>query len=261
MQSPPLARFLHSLGKVQHHLHTAVVGLSAVEKRIATKPEDLDITWKAHDVVGSAREARRFLLRATLVYVAEELKEYATHMLKYRALADSSVTIPQNRVDRISALARPDEVNPSYLTVAPLIVSHWRNRIVHRNSGARLTATEHERLVTQSEAARDCYKGIDVAQLLEDFKNDQPTLKDVTVLLAMSLNFVRHIDSTLLQPANSIEVRQWLKAEELLDNVLKLEKEATNGGHPQPRARAMQYLLTKAPSLAEVYFAHGAGIP
>jgi hypothetical protein len=79
--SPPFNRFLHALGRVQHHLHTVVVGLSAVEKGIATKPDDLDITWSAHDIVGSAREARRFVLRATLVFVAEELTEYAMKAL------------------------------------------------------------------------------------------------------------------------------------------------------------------------------------
>lgn len=193
MESPPLARFLHSLGKVQHHLHTVVVGLSAVEKGIATKPDDLDITWKAHDIVGSAREARRFLLRATLIFVAEELNEYATHILQYRAHAADGLALPEPRAERISALAQPHEIDPTFLTVAPLIVCHWRNRIVHRNSNARLTAAEGQRLVAQSESARDSYKGIDVQRLLHDFEEDHPTLKDVTVLLAMSVRFVRQV--------------------------------------------------------------------
>jgi hypothetical protein len=218
MASPPLARFLRSLGKVQHHLHTVVVGLSAVEKGIATKPEDLDIAWKAHDTTGSAREARRFLLRSTLIFVAEELNEYATHILTYRALATGGPTLPEHRVQRILALAQPDDVDPTFLTVAPLIVCHWRNRIVHRNSSARLTVAERQRLLAQSEFARASYKEVDVARLLRDFEGDQPTLKDVTVLLAMSVRFVRQVDSMLSQPASSTNVRQWLEAEALCVN-------------------------------------------
>jgi hypothetical protein len=258
MESPPLARFLQSLGKVQHHLHTIVVGLSSVERGIATKPDDLDIAWKAHDPVGSAREARRFLLRAVLIFAAEEIQVYATHLLTYRGLAIDDYRLPKNRVDRIRALAKPHEVNPNYLTVAPLIVANWRNRIVHRDSTAHLTAEEQERLLAKSESVRDSYKGIDVLRLLQDFESNKPTLKNVTVLVAMSTRFVKQIDTALPELATSRDVRRWLEAEGLLGDVLKLEKEATNGGHPNPRGRAKRYLLTRAPSLAEVYHTHGA---
>lgn len=261
MESPPLDRFLHALGKVQHHLHTMVVGLAAVEKGIATKPDDLDITWRACDPVGSAREARRFLLRATLIFVAEELKEYATRVLRYRDLLTGRDTLPQDRADRIRALAKPDAVNPTYLGVAPLIVSHWRNRIIHRDSNAKLTSAEKQLLRAHSEPARSSFKGVDVGRLLDDFEADRPTLKDVTVLLAMSIKFVRQVDSTLPQANTSEQVRLWLEAENLLADVLRIEKESATGGHPDPRRRAKQYLLTKAPCLAEPYYLHGIGRP
>jgi hypothetical protein len=258
MESPPLARFLHSLGKVQHHLHTIVVGLSSVESGIATKPDDLDITWKANDLIGSAREARRFLLKAALIFVAEEIQAYATDVLEYQGLEIDDYKLPETQVDRIRALAKPNDVKPNYLTVASLIVANWRNRIVHRDSTAHLTAAEQDCLLAKSESIRDSYKGIDVLRLLQDFESNKPTLKDVTVLVAMSIRFVRHIDASLPELATSRDVRRWLEAEGLLGDVLKLEKEATNGGHPNPRGRAKQYLLTRAPSLAEAYHTHGA---
>jgi hypothetical protein len=258
MESPPLSRFLHSLGKVQHHLHTIVVGLSAVEKGTATKPDNLDVTWTANDVIGSAREARRFLLKSTLIFVAEELQEYAIRILRYRCPSHSA--LPDSRVERIKALVKPTELDPSYLTVAPIIVSHWRNRIVHRDSRVRLTVEEKERLISRGDSIRDNYKGIDVARFLQDFEFDKPTLKDVTVLIAMCVKFVRYVDSSLPQPLTSREVRRWLEAEELLNDVLKLEKQATNGGDPNQRGRAKQYLITKAPVLAEAYYIHGVGV-
>ena len=257
MDSPPLARFLRSLGKVQHHLHTIVVGLSAVEKKIATKPDNLDIAWKAHDTVGSAREARRFLLRATLIFIAEELGTYATHVMTYETPAIDTDALPEARADRIRALAESGGVNQRYLTVAALLVTHWRNRIVHRDSHVQLTRSERQCLLTESESIRSKYKGIDVSRLLQDFESDTPTLKDVTVLLAMSVTFVRQIDSRLT-PTTSGDVRRWLEAEELLNDVLKFEKQSRNDGHSDPRRRARQYLLTKAPSLAEAYYKYGS---
>jgi hypothetical protein len=256
MGSPPLARFTRSLGRVQHHLHTIVVGLSAVEKGIATKPDDLEITWQAHDVVGSARESRRFLLRATLIFAAEELKSYTTNVLRYRICAVDDRDLPESLAERIRASA--ESVDPSYLTLAPLLVSHWRNRIVHHDSRSQLTSAERQYLLSKAEHIREFYKNIDVARLLEDFESDRPTLKEVTVLLAMCIRFVRQVDSGLPQVATWNDVRRWLTAEGLLADVLRLEKEAKNGGHHEPRGRAKQYLVTKAPSLAEAYYRYGA---
>lgn len=256
MESPPLARFLRALGKVQHHLHTIVIGLSAVERGIATKPDDLDITWKANDPTGSAREARRFLLRASLIFAAEELNAYSASVLRYQSPDNE---LPGGRADRIRTLDGFEQVEPRYLRVAPLIVSHWRNRIVHRVSRATLTTAEKELLLEQKEAVHDAFKGIDVARLLQDYENDTPTLKDVTVLLAMSIHFVRQIDGRFPTPNDSEQVRRWLDAENLLTEVLRLEKQAANGGNPDPRKRVNQYLLTHAPVLAEAYRTWGAG--
>jgi hypothetical protein len=257
MESPPLARFLRSLGRVQHHVHTVVVGLSAVEVGAALKPDDLDIAWRAQDPIGSAREARRFVLRATLIFLAEELNEYAIQVLKYRSLA-SAVSVPEDRAERIRSLSRGDEVDPSYLSIAALLVSHWRNRIVHRSSRAHLLRSERDRMLTARDAIREAYKGIDVTRLLEDFETDQPTLKDVTVLLAMSIKFLRLVDSTLPSPETGEGVRLWLETEGILGEVLKLEKEAEKGGNRDPRGRARQYLVTKSPTLAQPYYIHGA---
>jgi hypothetical protein len=254
MESPPLTKFLHALGKVQHYLHTMVIGLSAVERGTATRPDDLDITWKANDLTGSAREARRFLLRATLIFAAEELNAYTTSVLRYQ---NSSNELPKDRASRIRALDGFDQIDPKHLTVAPLIVTHWRNRIVHRESRADLTAAEKKLLLEDKDAVREAFKGIDVARLLQDFGKDTPTLKDVTVLLAMSIRFVRQIDVKLSPPRDSEQVTRWLGAENLLMEVLRMEKEATNSANPDPRKRARQYLLTHAPTLAEPYYAWG----
>jgi len=256
MQTPSLTKFLHSLGKVQHHLHTVVVGLSAVEKGIASKPADLDITWRANDLVGSAREARSFFLRTTLIFASEELKEYATNILKYQKPEDA---LPEGGADRIRALYGFEQIEPDYLSIAPLIILHWRNRIVHRTSNANLTKAERNVLIDNKDALHDAFKHVDVLRLLQDFDKDLPTLKDVTVLLAMSINFVRQIDSGFSVPTSAEEVKRWLVAESLLADVSRIEKEAANGGNPDPRKRAKQFLMTKASSLADPYYAFGIG--
>jgi hypothetical protein len=233
-----------------------VVGLSAVEKGIATKPANLDITWRANDLVGSAREARSFILRTTLIFVSEELKEYATNILKYQKPNDA---LPTGGANRIRALSGFEQIEPDYLPIAPLIILHWRNRIVHPASNANLAKAERTVLLDNENAMYDAFKHIDVSRLLQDFDKGLPTLKDVTVLLAMSINFVRQIDSRFSVPANAEEVKRWLVAENLLEDVSRMEKEAAKGGNPDPRKRAKQFLMTKASSLADPYYTFGVG--
>jgi len=47
----------------------------------------------------------------------------------------------------------------------------------------------------------------------------------------------------------------------LLETVVRLEKESKNGGSPDPRARAKQYLITEAPTLADPYYEYGLSDP
>jgi len=117
---------------------------------------------------------------------------------------------------------------------------------------------EERRLLGNGQLIHDTYKRIDVIKLLQDFESNSPTLKEVTVLLAMSINFVRQIDSTLPHPASAADVRRWLKVENHLNHILELEEASTSGGHKDPRKRGKNYLITKSPRLADVYFRLGA---
>lgn len=249
MDSPPLRNFLASLGRVQHHVHTAVVGLAAVESGDARKPDDLDIAWNARDPKGSSREARRFILRSTLVMLAEELSEYAKGVLRFRGQP-----IPAERAERLDALGR---VAPEYLLVAAVLVSHWRNRIIHRSSKAELAKPQRQSLFNNAETIARDFKNLDVGKLLADFENDQPTLKDVTVLLAMSIRFARAVDTSLAPPDSPAAVKQWLVALDLFKDVERYESQATKGGSQDPRAKGRQFLLTRAPTLAAPYYQHG----
>ena len=251
MESPPLRRCLRSLGRVQHHLHTIVVGLEGVEEGVAKKSDELNISWNPSDLIGSSREARQFALRATLVLVAEELNEYSSNILKHRG-----VLVPHERSDRLRGLG---DVEPSYLQLAPLLISHWRNRIIHRRSRAQLTAEERKSLLDQSEAIFQSFQHLDAKDLLDHFEKNQPKLKEVTTLLAMSIRFVRIIDARLPELDNAADVRRWLESEDLLNEVSTLEKESRNSGSLDPRGRAKQYLLTMAPSLADSYYRFGVG--
>ena len=83
MQTPALRQFLDEVGKVVHHLNSIAVGLSAVERGLATKPMELDISWHPADLIASGRQARSFALRSTIVMVSELLGEYIAQVASF----------------------------------------------------------------------------------------------------------------------------------------------------------------------------------
>lgn len=257
MKSPALLRFLSSFGRVQHHLHTAIVALSTLERDKPIKPDDLDISWAPKDIQGSVREARRFLLRSTLVFAGDELAEYAEAHLLYRRFNNDS--IPESVADRLRLLSKGVTFDPPVLLAAVVLIRQWRNTTVHKGSLTRLYDVERKGFLEQAEIVRTKFKNIDVTKLLQDCESDQPTLKDVTVLIAMAIRFVSQVDACLPPPKTSEEVAHWLQVEKLLDEVLRMEKQRVNGGSTDPREPGRQLLRTKAPSLADAYYEIGAG--
>ncbi len=81
MKTPAYKPFINEVGKTVHHLNTIAVGLSGVEAGSCVKPEGLDISWNPSSLKDSSRDARLFTLKATIVFVAEELCTYESKII------------------------------------------------------------------------------------------------------------------------------------------------------------------------------------
>lgn len=243
--------FLKQVGKVVHYLNTIVVGLSAVESGNVNKPDAIDISWHPADVVASSRQARAFVMRSTLVTVAEELSNYVSSIILL--LACLGITCQgDSRSDKLDALRTYFSLKEDHLFLGPLLVIHWRNRIVHANSKANLTKSQRTILIEESPLVKDKYKNLDPILLLEHFDKNTPTLKDVSSLVAMTMNFVRSIDQAIPTPTSKSDVMKWIKhlgLERELDRVKRVSK---NKGKVKQGVEV--FFDTHCPSLKEVYF-------
>ncbi len=106
----------------------------------STRPSGLDIRWEPADAQASARRARAFAMRATLVHVAEVLSAYVKDSLK--SPAGPGLVAERDRADRLVALLQHRAVPKDHIYLGALLVIHWRNRIVHRDSKAGLSRPE-----------------------------------------------------------------------------------------------------------------------
>ncbi len=256
MQTPEFRQFLDEVGKVVHHLNTIVVGLAAVETGLATKPDSLDVSWSPADPRSSGRQARAFTLRATLVMVAEELGAFVEGTASSPACPGLQYPPKADRAVKLTAIKDFLSIEEDHLFLGPLLLVHWRNRIIHRASKANLSKAQRAKLVSESALVKEKYKNLDPNLLLEHFDKSTPTLKDVSSLVAMTINFVKCIQSKVIAPNSRESVLQWIAHFGLAEELDRVKRVATAKGKPDEGIS--HFLNSHEPSLAEAYTRHCA---
>jgi hypothetical protein len=163
--------------------------LDAVENGYP-KPDGLDISWNPTDRKIASRKTRKFVLESVLINLSEAINQYIVALSKlprfnairaawHEPKADSSVW---KKLTDISTNILGDK---EYLIPASVLAVHWRNRIVHDSSRAKLTTQQKALLQKNEEVIAAKYRGLSVDCLLCHFEEARPTLKDVSTLIAM----------------------------------------------------------------------------
>lgn len=257
MQTPALRQFLDEVGKVVHHLNSIAVGLSAVERGVAKKPAALDISWNPADAVASGRQARSFALRSTIVMLSELLGEYIAQVARFPSCKGLLLPAKGEREQKIEAIADFFSVADAELILGPLLIVHWRNRIIHRRSNAGLTRAQREQFISRKEVLVRSYKNLDPTLLLEHFDCNSPTLKDTSSLVAMTINFVKAVDGSIAEPSSQEEVMEWIAFMGLEDQLNRVNRISVAKGKPVVGLKS--FLDTHCAFLTGPYFAHVVG--
>jgi hypothetical protein len=247
-KSQPLARLRADIGEAVAALNTAVVGLDAVEKG-HEKPQALDVSWAPENKQAAARKARKFIIDAVLIRVFEALYEHTLLIARLPRLSaakknwDGNTSHATQIWDIYEAL-----LGKTYLVSAAVLLCHWRNRIVHFNSNAKLQAFQ-KRLLQENELdIAKSYKGLSVDRLLGHFEEKRPTLKDVSVLIAMTLNLAREADQKLSSDLTKEDFDAWLDYFDLKDAIAKVERETKSEKQAAAIGRLFQ---ARAPMLLD----------
>lgn len=251
MESLGLSEFIKSVGNSVHSLNTICVGLHGVETRIYMKPDDLTITWDPKDPCWSARKSRAFAINAAIVFVEEALMEYIRYLAKHPAAPDvlkqtTKIDGGAERIDHICAHYKPEK---EYWGPFVSLLVHWRNRIVHPASSAKLNSSQESKIKEHTEEIRAFHAQIDVAETLKHFHAKSITLKDASTLIAITIRFARHLDETLqLDTATYEKIPYWLKHLNLENQYMSICK--SNGTEDRAR-RLRQFFKTNLPFINE----------
>lgn len=246
----PLRDLLLAVGEAVANLNTTVVGLDAVEKG-HEKPETLNISWNPLDRVAAARKSRRFVLEAILVRVSEALSEFvwATAQLPHFSSVRGAWNNNTSRGEKLADVAAKALGSESHLVAGAVLLIHWRNRVVHPRSRASLTPQQVKKLRSAAREIEQGFAGLSVDRLLNDFEIGQPTLKDISSLIAMSIRMAREVDKAVNVLSND-DLDFLLEHYGLRARILDIEVKTT----PAKRhASVLRMLQSTAPGLVEAY--------
>lgn len=246
----PLRDLLASVGEAVANLNTTVVGLDAVEKG-HKKPETLNISWNPNDRIAAARKSRRFVVEAVLVRVAEALSEFVlvTARLPRFSSVRNSWNSKTSRAEKLADMAVEALGSQDYLIAGAVLLTHWRNRVVHPRSQASLTPEQEKKLRASSEEIENNFAGLSIERLLKDFEAGQPTLKDVSSLIAMSIRMARAVDKAVNDLSND-DLDILLDYYGLKARISEIEAQTT----PSKRhASVIRMLRSSAPGLVPAY--------
>ncbi len=254
--APPLRCFLREVGESVANLNTAVVGLDAVENG-HTKPAGLNISWNPSNRLLAARKARRFVLEAVLVRVSEALSQYVNTMAKLNYFTGCCKNWEQKKnspsiAEKLADIAQETVGSNCYKTVGACLLIHWRNRVVHGQSQAKLTQQQVDTLHKSRKDIEDSYAGLCIQRLLQDFEAGKPTLKDISSLISMTIRLVQSVDGCV-RDYSIDDVDMLIRQYGLSERIKKVEIETT----PKKRAASIKRLLNATvPGLGEFYEAH-----
>lgn len=248
------AQFIHQVGEAVANLNTVAVGLDAVEKG-HEKPETLNISWNPDDRIAAARKARKFVVESVLIHVSEAINQYVVALSKlprFSKIRDgwSEKNADDSVAGRLTSIATEILGENEFLIAASALLVHWRNRIVHENSRARLGYKLKILLHQNEEEILSRYDNLSVDCLLCHFENGRPTLKDVTTLISMTIGLARRMDAKIHEFFTSDDLTVWLDHYGLTEQINKV----VSSTKPEKRASAIRNVFrTHAPELLRSY--------
>ena len=251
MKTPAYKPFIDSVGKTVHYLNTIAVGLFGVESGNCTKPEELNVSWNPSDIKHSSRDARQFTLKATIVFVAEELCAYNSQIIGSPNIGNIPLPKDADRSQKHLALTEHLKINDPALMLGPLLLIHWRNRIIHKKSTAKLTSSQILNFKNANAEIKAKYKNLCTEKLLQDFEKGLPTLKDISSLIAMTINYVHAIEKLIPEPESKKDLENWLKNLGLFEQYERAQKVSLN--KPDPSRYMANFFTTHCPNLLTAY--------
>lgn len=194
--------------------------------------------------------ARQFAIESSLVFVEESLLQYLRYIISHPSSPENikylkNKNSSSEKIEQLFEIIKPEKI---YWTPMVLLLIHWRNRIIHHHSKAKLTKKQIEILAENKESIKQEHANIDIEKTIENFNNKRITLKDISTLITITIKYVRQIDEFLQLESNSkSNIEYWIKYSNLVNEYNKL----FNSNKPNKFKQFKQFFKTYFPFVSD----------
>lgn len=244
MKTKYLNQFLKNVGDTVHNLNSICVGLNGVKHGYCNKPADMIISWTPTDLGISAHKARIYAQKTALVFAVEAFYSYCENM-KYLLLTDKELESDFKKTDKNPEkysflLKKYSNEIENYRRAALILTIHWRNKIIHMNSNAKLLSDDRAKLSAAKDIIAEFYSGLNINSTISHFETNDPTLKDVSSLVAMTIYLARRLDEIAIKSIVSAEaLHRWITRSEIGEEFSKIAKTPSS----ETKTRKISYFL------------------
>ena len=259
----PFRNYQRRVGKSTYYINAAVIGLECVAAG-AEKPAALHIRWQPpknrRDI---ANQAKSFILVAVLNLAFDAFDGYLGELARVswlpvnddtRQIIRKAFTKASGRAyserERAEQLTTDLGLNVTELLLALDFTALWRNSLIHSSDPEdRLTEDAERKLLSVAPYFSERYAGLDLQQMVKRYRrNDPPTLKEATSLVAANQNLVRQVDAAILTVAgNSVasvgKIAKTILREKLLEGENSARLKALWSNDKETRARKVRTFL------------------
>ena len=262
LTSPARKKFKKHLGQANHLIITILVGLDAIERDIVRDvPKDLGAAWAPRNPTNSARRSRRLVLDMALLRAVDALDIYIGSCNSKPYLIQQSIIREDiNKTGRsvwykFEALENRLGLPECVVSALVAMMITWRNRAAHSKTDDKLPEKYRE-IIRQNLAKLEAnFRGLDGETLLAGYDAErQPHLKEVTSFINATHQFVRGMESTLLQEldpefflkqlvSKNLSVLEGSNSAKARTNDRKRHLRSVWGKDPKSRKRSVQSFL------------------
>lgn len=205
MDSEGLKHFLKTVGDSIFLLNTICVGLDGVGSGAVKKSENLTVSWHTNNPENAALQARAHAIKSTLIFVEEALLEYISFLGKCTNQTEEIKTASRTdgAAEKIIQISQHLKDAPEYWEPMVILLVRWRNKVVH-GSAVDLSQSYRSILNRNSNVIKDAHAAISIEKTLKHFDEGQITLKDFSTMIAITIRYVRKIDTDLTPKINDI---------------------------------------------------------
>ena len=221
-------QFKKKMGQANHFLVTILVGLSEVYKGTVKKPDTMDVSWNPQSVQVSSLRSMRYALNSSLAWAVDNLDAYVQTCMRNPKLIEGNGLSEELDSAGKSVYEKFKVLHKRYSRAADIeqlsglvaLSIQWRNVTTHQEAKNELDDSYLDILKKNKEWYVDNFRHLDVDIALKRFsRHRNPSLKEVTSMIAAISKFVGLIDEQLIKDLN---MDRYLK--ELFDKHFNSEK-------------------------------------